>query len=191
MGRGASLQKAFHSLAMWRHHLLAAFCVLGPSSLEITHSLSESPKLVWTHLISSSFTQSYSDSPSLAWIQSDSRCLTRIHRASLALRLRSHSDSRTFPDSRADSLRLTQMFPRSFNLISVHTRFRSVQIFSDSLILVQIHSDAPRFTQIGSMSFRCLQTCSDLLRFTPDSDLLRFTHSLSDLRRPTQIYLDW
>ena len=141
MGRGASPQKAFHSLAMWRHHLLAAFCVLGPSSLEITHSLSESPKLVWTHLISSSFTQSYSDSPSLAWIQSDSRCLTRIHRASLPLRLRSHSDSLRSPDSCSDSLRLTQIVPGPFNLIFVHTRFRSVRILPDSLILIQIHSD--------------------------------------------------
>ena len=152
---------------MWRHPL--ARCILRAGSIILSRTRTLSFRIIQTCLDSpdlSSFTQSYLDSPSLAWIQSDSRCLTRIHRASLALRLRSHSDSLRFPDSRADSLRLTQMFPRSFNLISVHTRFRSVQIFSDSLILVQIHSEAPRFTQIGSMSFRFLQTCSDLLRFT-------------------------
>ena len=103
----------------------------------ITQTCLDSPDL-------SSFTQSYSDSPSLAWIQSDSRCLTRIHRASLPLRFRSHSDSLRFPDSRSDSARSTQMFTRSFNLVSVHTRFRSVQILSDSRVLVQIHSDLLR-----------------------------------------------
>ena len=168
MGRGASPQKAFHSLAMRRHPL--ARCILHAGRI-LTCTRTLSFRIIQTCLDSpdlSSFTQSYSGSPSLAWIQSDSRCLTRIHRASLALRLRSHSDSLRFPDARADSLRLTQMFPRSFNLMSIHTRFRSVQILSDSLIPVQIHSDTSRFTQIGSMSFRFLQTCSDSLKFTPD-----------------------
>ena len=32
--------------------MLAAFCVMGAFSLELAHSLSESPKLVWNHLIS-------------------------------------------------------------------------------------------------------------------------------------------
>ena len=146
-GGGASPQKTFHSRAMWRRPLARTdlpictqihlnsfrFTQTCSVTLKIAHSLSESLKLIWTHEISSSITQSYSDSPTPAWIQSDSSCLTRIHRASLPLRFRSHSDSLRCPDSRSDSVRSTQMFTRSFNLISVHTRFRSVQILSDSL----------------------------------------------------------
>ena len=42
-------------------------------------------------------------------------------------------------------------FPDAFNLIFVHTRFRSAQIFYDSLVLVQFHSNPLIFTQTGSM----------------------------------------
>ena len=166
-GGGASPQKTFHSRAMWRHPLartdlptctqihLNSFGFIQTCSvpLKIAHSLSESLKRIWTHQISSSFTQSYSDSPSLAWIQSDSCCLTRIHRASLPLRLRPHSDSLRPPESCSDSLRLTQIVPGPFNLIFVHTRFRSVQMLSDSPSPGQIFSASPRF---NLMSFRFL-----------------------------------
>ena len=92
----------------------------------------------------------------------------------------------------------TLMFPRSFHLVCVRAGSRSVEILSGSFILVQIlvqneftqtHSDPDlfRLVQCCSDFFRLAQICADSLRFTPDSDLLRFTHPLQDSRRPTQV----
>ena len=158
--------------------------------------LSDSPKLIWTHLISSRITNSHSDSPSPAWIQSDSLSRTRIHYILLRLSLlcflsasdfqmllellipaQIHSNLLRFVQicsnsfsftSDSDRSRSSQIHPFLFrftqthtyflnafqisldllSLTHIHTRFRSIQIPSDSLIFFQVYSDSPRITWI-------------------------------------------
>ena len=174
--------------------MLAAFCVLGAFSLELAHSLSESPKLVWTHLISLA-------SLNLIQIQPVSLGSSQIHAVSLGfteLRLLSDSDHIHFPSDslilariHSDLLRCSHVRSISFPFTPDSDQFRSSQIHSFSFRFTQTHPDLLRLVRCHSDFFRLAQICSDSLRFTSDSDHLRFTHSLSDLRRPTQIYLDW
>ena len=129
-------------------------------SLKIAHSLSDSPKLLKTHLIPSRFSQSHSDSPRLAWIHSNPRCLNPIPLVSLGF-TSPHSDSQSFASSQ------------------VQITCRLSQIHSLSLRFTQSYSDFLRFVHSQVRSHQ-IQISSDPLRFT--------TRSRTDLLRLTQIY---
>ena len=141
--------------------MLAAFCVLGASfSVELAHSLSESSKLVWTHLISPA-------SLNLIQIHPVSLGSSQIHAVSLGftgLRLLSDSDHIQIL---ADSLILAQIHldvlrcSHVRSILSPFTpdsdQFRSSQIHSFSFRFTQTHPDLLRLVRCHSDSFRLAQ----------------------------------
>ena len=192
MGRGASPQKAFHSLAMWRHAL--AHCILRDGtiltrnntlSFGITQTCLDSPNLLQLHSILFRFTQS---------------CLDPV-RFTL-----SHSDSQSFASSQVQitcrlsqvhsfSLRFTQTYSDFLRFVHSQIQSHQIQISSDPLrFTTRSRPDLLRLTQIYPYWFNATLISLDLLSLIQiqiNSDTLRSTHSRSDSLRRTQIYSDW
>ena len=168
--------------------------MLGAFSLEIAHSLSESPKLVWTHLISPAslnLIQIHPVSLGSSQIPAVSRGFTELRLLSDSDHIQILSDSLIIAQIHSDLLRCSHIRSISFLFTPDSDQFRSSQIHSFSFRFTQTHTDLLRLVRCHSDFFRLAQICSDSLRFTSDSDHLRFTHSLSDLHRPTQMCLHW
>ena len=167
-------------------HLLAAFCVLGAFSLEIAHSLSESPKLVWTHLISPASLNLIQIHPVLlgsSQIHAVSLGFTELRFLSDSDHILILSDSLILAQIQSDLLRFSHVRSISFPFTPDSDQFRSSQIHSfsvkfthqthpDLLRLVRCHSDFFRFaqihtrfrsSQIHAFSFRFTQTHPDVL----------------------------
>ena len=124
--------------------------MLGAFSLELAHSLSESPKLVWTHLISPA-------SLHLIQIHPVSLGSSQIHAVSLGfteLRLLSDSDhiqilsdSRILAQIHSELPRLSQVRSISFLFTPDSDQFESCQIHSFSFRFTQTHPDFLRLLQ--------------------------------------------
>ena len=124
-------------------------------------------------------------------IQAVSLGFTELRFLSDSVHIQTLSDSLILAQIHADLLRFSHVRSTSFPFTPDSDPLRSSQIHSFSLRFTQTHPDFLRLVRSHLDFFRFAQIHPDSHQIQMNSDHLRFTHSLSDSRRPTQFYLDW